>query len=196
MAELPDNPDLSWDLDAFSHRDRARDFVQQFEATMCVYSATVQQLYSSYHMFFPEEWQRRLVILPDPQAFHDTFFNIAPKAVAATGLYIIPGELIGRQGLYLANVDENRSLGHRQVPFAAGMRAIIEHQPPDEPFLPILAKGDLREFERSWPVLHLHRVRPRVLERISELDRHSLANVIYEKLQPLLLQEQKASIAG
>ncbi len=196
MAELPENPDLSWDLDAFNHQDRARDFVLQFESTMCVYSATVEQLYSSYQMFFPEEWQRKLVILPDPQAFHDTFFNIAPQAVAATGLYIIPGELIGQHGLHLANVDESRSLGRRQVPFAAGMRTIIQHQPPEEPFLPILAKGDLREFERSWPVLHLHRVRPRVLEKISELDKNSLANVIYEKLEPLLLEHQKAPVVG
>lgn len=196
MPELPENPDLSWDLDDFSNQDRARDFVMQFETTMCVYSASVEQLYTSYEMFFPQEWQRKLVILPDPQAYHDTFFNIHPRAVAATGLYIIPGELIGQDGLFLANVDENRTLGKRQVPFAAGMRAIMDNQPDDEPFLPILAKGDLREFEQSWPVLHLHRVRPGVLEKISDLDRHSLANVIYEKLETLFLSCPKAPIGN
>jgi len=194
MSEFAENPDLSWDLDEFTNQDRTRDFVMQFEATMCVYSPSVEQLYTSYQMFFPQEWQRKLVILPDPQAYHDTFFNIQIEAIAATGLYIIPGELIGRDGLFLANVDEDRSLGHRQVPFETGMRAIIAAQPDDEPFLPILAKGDLREFEQSWPVLHLHRVRPKVLERISELDKSSIGNVIYEKLETLFLEQQKASI--
>ena len=196
MSDAAENPDLSWDLDEFTNQDRARDFVMQFETTMCVYSPSVEQLYTSYQMFFPQEWERKLVILPDPQAYHDTFFNIQVEAVAATGLYIVPGELINRDGLFLANVDENRGLGQRQVPFETGMRAIIDAQPDDEPFLPILANGDLREFEQSWPVLHLHRVRPKVLERISDLDKSSIGNVVYEKLETLFRDQQKSSIGS
>jgi hypothetical protein len=193
MSDIAENPDLAWDLDEFSHRERAMDFVRQFEATMCVYSPSVEQLYSSYSMYFPQELQRKLVILPDPLAYHDTFFHIQTEAVVATGLYIVPGELVGRPGLYLANVRENRTLGERQVPFEAGMRAIMANRPSDDPFLPVLAKGDLREFEQSWPVLHLHRVKPRVLARISDLDRNSLAGVIYEKLDSLFIAQQKAT---
>ncbi len=193
-AELPENPDLAWDLDDFQDRQRAMDFVLQFESTMCVYSPSVEQLYTNYNMFFPKDSNRKLVILPDPTAFHDTFFYIAPEAVVATGLYIIPGELIDRDGLFLANVNEDRSLGKRQIPFAPGMRAILKNRPQDDPFLPVLAKGDLREFDGSWPVLHLHRIKPKVLAEISELDRSSLGNVISEKLESLFIEQQKASI--
>ena len=192
--ELPENPDLAWELDDFNHRQRAMDFVKQFESTMCVYSASVEQIYTSYNMFFPQEWDSKLVIIPDPAVFHDTFFHITPNAVGATGLYIIPGELIEKKGLFLANVDENRSLGKRQFPFEKALRAIIKNRPADDPFLPILAKGDLREFEESWPVMHLHRVRPKVLPEISDLDRTSLLNVINEKLDSLFLQS-KANFA-
>ena len=118
----------------------------------------------------------------------------APEAVVATGLYIIPGELIDRDGLFLANVNEDRSLGKRQIPFEPGMRAILKNRPEDDPFLPVLAKGDLREFDGSWPVMHLHRVKPKVLAEISELDRSSLGNVISEKLESLFIEQQKASI--
>ncbi len=186
MSELPDNPDLAWDLEDFNHRERAAEFVRQFEASMCVYSPSVEQLYTNYRMFFPQEAERKLVILPDPTAFHDTFFHIQSEAVVSTGLYIIPGDLIGKQGLFLANVKENRSLGNRQIPFIEGMRAILQKRAGDDQFLPVLAKGDLREFEQSWPVLHLHRIKPRVLARISELDRKSLSSVIYEKLDSLM----------
>jgi len=194
-AELPENPDLAWDLKDFNQRQRAMDFVLQFETTMCVYSPSVEQLYTNYNMFFPRELSRRLVILPDPTAFHDTFFYISPEAVVATGLHIIPGELIGREGLYLANVNEDRTLGRRKIPFVSGMRAIMANRPVDDPFLPVLAKGDLREFDGSWPVMHLHRLKPKVLAEISELDRTSLGNVITEKLESLFIAQQKASIA-
>lgn len=194
MAELPQNPDLAWDLDDFNHRERAMEFVQQFETTMCVYSPSVEQLYTNYRMFFPQEWQRKLVILPDPTAFHDTFFHIQTEAVVSTGLYIVPGELMGKAGLFLANVKENRTLGDRQVPFEAGMRAIMKKRAGDDDFLPVLAKGDLREFEQSWPVLHLHRVKPKVLERISDLDRHSLATVIHERLDSLFMSGKHSGV--
>ena len=127
-TELPQNPDLAWDLDDFNNRQRATDFVMQFEHTMCVYSPTVQQLYTNYNMFFPKEWERKLVILPDPTAFHDTFFYIDSQAVVATGLYIIPGELVRKPGLFLSNVSAGHTLGMRQIPFEAGMRAIMNWQ--------------------------------------------------------------------
>jgi len=191
-TELPANSDLAWDLDDFSQAQRAMDFVLQFETTLCVYSPSVEQIYSTYNMFFPDDWGRKLVILPDAGAYHDTFYHVDRVAVTATGLNIIPGELVGSNGLYLANVDEDRSLGARQVPFEAGLRTLISNRPDSDPFLPVLAKGDLRELQQSWPVLHLHRVDPRSIENMSELDRSSLTNVITEKLESLFLSQSKA----
>lgn len=191
-TELPANADLAWDLDDFSQAQRAMDFVLQFETTLCVYSPSVEQIYSTYNMFFPDDWDRKLVILPDAGAFHDTFYHVNRSSVTATGLNIIPGELIGKTGLYLANVDEKtRGLGPRQVPFEAGMRAIMKARPAEDPFLPVLAKGDLRELEQSWPVLHLHRVNPSVVENMSNLDRSNLTNVVLEKLESLFITTRK-----
>ncbi len=195
MPEIPENPDLAWDLDDFSESQRAQDFVLQFETTLCVYSPSVEQLYTTYNMYFPKELARKMVILPDPGVYHDTFNFIEPDAVTATGLYIIPGELIDKTGLYLANVKEDRTLGNRQIPFEAGLRSIIKKRPTDDPFLPILAKGDLREFEESWPVLHLHRVRPETLPRLSDVDKSSITNVITEKLETLFLTQHKVAEA-
>ncbi len=191
-SQLPTNSDLAWDLDEFSQADRAMEFVRQFETTLCVYSPSVEQIYSTYNMFFPEDWDRKLVILPDAGAFHDTYYHINRGSVTATGLNIIPGQLIGKSGLYLANVDANRSLGKRQVPFEAGLRTIMRSRPNDDPFLPVLAKGDLRELEQSWPVLHLHRVRPAMISEMSNLDRTTLTNAITEKLESLFIELHKA----
>lgn len=194
-TQLPGNSDLAWDMDQFSQAERAMDFVRQFETTLCVYSPSVEQIYSTYNMFFPDDWDRKLVILPDAGAYHDTFYHVDRRAITATGINIIPGELIDQEGLYLANVDENRSLGPRQVPFEAGLRAIIGKRPTNDPFLPVLAKGDLRELHQSWPVLHLHRVNPRAIPNMSELDRTNLGNVIAEKLESLFLSQRQASLS-
>jgi hypothetical protein len=43
-ATLPENPDLAWDIGAGIDRSVARDFIMQFETTLCVYSSTVEQL--------------------------------------------------------------------------------------------------------------------------------------------------------
>ncbi|MEM7077774.1 MAG: hypothetical protein AAF513_04000 [Pseudomonadota bacterium] len=194
-SQLPGNADLAWDLDDFSQAERAMDFVRQFEATLCVYSPSVEQIYTNYNMYFPEDWDRKLVILPDASAFHDTFFHVSTSAVTATGLNIIPGELIGKPGLFLANVNADRSLGARQVPFEQAMRAINKNRPHDDPFLPVLAKGDLRELEQSWPVLHLHRVNPAAITNMSNLDRSALAGVVQEKLESLYYQINRQAVA-
>lgn len=190
-AALPENPDLAWDIGAGIDRDIARDFIMQFETTLCVYSPTVEQLYATYNIFFPEEYDRKMVILPDPTAFTDTFNGIVNEAVTVTGLYIIPGELIDKSGLFLANVTKERTLGNRRIPFEAGMRTIMKSRPAQDPFLPVLAKGDLRAFEQSWPVLHLHRIKLEALSERSELDRTNIQNSILEKLETLFFEQQR-----
>ncbi len=183
--EQTDNPDLAWDLGEFGNRRRATDFVQIFEETLCVYSGAVEQLYTNYDIFYPEEEGRKMVILPDPTAYHDTFFGIVPEAVLETGLYIIPGDLIEKPGLHLTNLLQDRSMGPRQIPFEAGIRAIMAKRPAHDPFLPVLVKGDLRELEEQWPVLHLHRIKLGALEHRSALERKDIQKVITEKLETL-----------
>jgi hypothetical protein len=156
-----------------------------------VYSASVEKLYSTYNIYFPREYHRKMVILPDPAAFHDTFSGVVDRSVAMTGLYIIPGELIKQKGLYLANVKKDRSLGDRRVPFETGVRTLMKNRPEDDPFLPVLAKGDLRGFEESWPVLHLHRIKLKELGERSELDRVNIKNAVLEKLETLFVTQRK-----
>jgi len=179
------NSDLAWDLEDFGNKSGATDFVAMFEQTLCVYSGAVEQLYTNYDIYYPEEAGRKMVILPDPTAHHDTFFGIVPTAVLETGLYIIPGDLIDQPGLYLTNLLKDRTLGPRQVPVEPGIRAIMAKRPPGDPFLPVLVKGDLRELEAQWPVLHLHRVKLEALQHRSALERRDIESVITEKLESL-----------
>jgi hypothetical protein len=185
------NADLVWDLNKFSKHRKAMDFVKKFENKLCVFSNTVEQMYTNYSIFFPEDTDRQMVILPDPYAFHDTFHHLKDNAVQSTGLHIIPGNLIGKQGLYLVISHKDKNVRSVPIPFQAGMRQILRRSNSDDPFLPVLMKGDLREFNNQLPCLHLHRLRLNKLEALSELERSGIKSVITDKLMKLY-QESSA----
>lgn len=183
MSRQPANRDLVWDMDEFCQRNLATEFVKRFENKLCVYSGSVEQLYCNYNIYFPEDENRRMVILPNPYAHHDTFQGVPEDAIRTTGMSIVPGELIGKQGLHLTiPFKSGNSKKIRIVPLQAGLRAINNSRPADRPFLPIVMKGDLREIERRVPSLHLHTIALERLGNRSALERSGIKHAIFEKL--------------
>lgn len=176
MELADENKDLVWDLDSFSQRQQAIDFAMGFENKLCVFSGTVGQLYTNYNIFFPKEEDRKLVILPNPYAHHDTYTGIPEEAVSATGLHIIPGE--GGGGVQLTIPFKSGKTRYRKVPLQIGIRLINQRRPESDPFLPVLMKGDLREMDKATPCLHLHRVHLGRLKDHSSLELDGVRKVI------------------
>lgn len=185
MTTTSDNKDLIWDLDAFNQRQRAVDFVMGFENKLCVYSSSVEQLYTNYNIFFPKEDTRKLVILPNPYAPHDTFNGIPESAITPTGMEIIPGVYQSRPCLFLRIPFRSGTVKYRSVPLQMGLDIVRKKLPPNKPFLPVLMKGDLRELDSSTPCLHLHAIH---LDRLSDhsiLERSGVHKVIAQRLRQL-----------
>jgi len=178
-----------WDLNAIKNRTRAINFVMQFKKTLCVYSGPVKQLYSNYDIFLPQDEDRKLVILPNPAAPHDTFNYIPPEAITPTGLNIIPGEMIGKKGLFLSLPVKGEGTP-RTLPLTAGFHAVMQRHTPDKPFLPVLTKGDLREFKSDFPCIHLHKIHIDKIEGLSGLDLQGIINAITDKLSIYLFPEK------
>ena len=89
----------------------------------------------------------------------------------------------GHSGLYLKVPGEFRLVASRELPFQDGLRLLIErHRARGEHFLPVLVKGDLREYEARMPSLHLHRINPRKLGHHSQLNIDAIRGVIAEHL--------------
>ncbi|MDO3382780.1 hypothetical protein [Gilvimarinus algae] len=177
-----DNKDLVWDLDAFNQRQRAVSFVMGFENKLCVYSHSVEQLYTNYNIFFPKEESRKLVILPNPFAPHDTFNGIPANSVTATGLNIIPAE---DGSLQMTLPLKRGEKAYRKVPLRVGLRMVDQRLPEGKVFLPVLVKGDLRELDASTPCLHLHFIHLDRLEDHSVLERNGIRKVIETHLNGL-----------
>lgn len=62
---------------------------------------------------------------------------------------------------------------------------MIRTRHSEDPFLPMLVKGDLREFNASMPCLHLHRVKLANLTHRSEFEKTSIRNAIVDKMTEL-----------
>lgn len=177
-----DNKDLIWDLDAFNQRQKAIDFVLGFENRLCVYSSSVEQLYTNYNIFFPKEENRKLVILPNPYMPHDTYNGIPVSAVTPTGLTIIPGIVNGKAMLFLSIPFRQGVVKQRQVPLQLGLKILRQQCPAHKPLLPVLMKGDLRELDKSTPCLHLHCIHLDQLTSHSVLERKGIHQVIDERI--------------
>jgi hypothetical protein len=184
--ELQHQRDLDWDLDAITDRCEAIAFLKRFENRLCIYSSYVEKLYSNYSFVVPQDEQGSITILPDELAWHDTFQDIPAEAVEPTGVHILPGETVGHAGLYLKVPGEFRLVASRELPFQDGLRLLIErYQARGEHFLPVLVKGDLREYEARMPSLHLHRINPRKLGHCSQLSIDAIRGAIAEHLLAL-----------
>ncbi|MCP1602660.1 hypothetical protein [Pseudomonas citronellolis] len=182
-AELERQDDLDWDLDAITDRSEAIDFLRRFENRLCIYSSYVEKLYSNYSFVIPESQEGGITILPNEQAWFDTFHDIPADAVEPTGIHILPGETMGHSGLYLKIPGEHRLVGSAELPFQDGLKLLIRrYRMRDEPFLPVLVKGDLREYEARMPSLHLHRLNSAKLQAQSRLNLESIKGAIAEHL--------------
>ncbi|NQD96873.1 hypothetical protein HP532_29875 [Pseudomonas sp. CrR25] len=187
--ELQEQRDLAWDLDAITNRREAIAFLQRFENRLCIYSGYVEKLYSNYSFVVPQTDHGDITILPDEQAWHDTFHDIPAHAVEPTGVHILPGETMGHTGLYLKIPNDCRLVASKELPFQEGLRLLIQrYQSRGEHFLPVLMKGDLREYEARMPSLHLHRINPARLGHCSQLSINSIKGAIAEHLLGLFRQ--------
>lgn len=175
--------DLRWDLSNIKKQDDAREFIRKFENKLCVFSPSVRQIYSSYSIYIPENESRSVVILPDPYAFHNTFNRIDDSAIRPTGIYIVPGEQLDREGLHLVVKVKHKT--PVLIPFKDGLRKILRKASTENPFLPILQRGDLREFNFNTPALHLHSVRLNSLDKLSGLERKGIRDTISERIVQL-----------
>lgn len=180
------NNDLVWDLEKFQRRQLVQNFVLGFENKLCIFSGSVEQMYSNYDIFFPMEENRRLVILPNPYAHHDTFHGIPEFAAKPTGLLLIPANEDDPQGrLNMVLPMKGSTNKARKIPLDVGLKLINSKRPKDKPFLPVLVKGDLRELTTKMPCLHLHSLTLDALGDLSELELSSIQTVVLSRLDEL-----------
>jgi len=189
----PQNQDLIWDLDSIARRGLAERFIKLFENRLCVYSESTRQLYTNYDLHFPSDLGRKMVVLPNPYAFHDTLHGIDAQAIRKTGLCILPGVVLNKPGLLLTTMIKEGGPKPKTMPFKPALAQIISNQKKaGDIFLPIMIKGDWRDFNQQMPYIHLHRLQVSRLTRLSTFECDDIQQTITRKL--LMLYRQADSL--
>lgn len=178
------NLDLIWSLGAEEYCQQVARFLRRFESRLCVFSSKVDQLYSNYELMAVHDEQSKMVVLPNPYAYHDTFNHVDSEAVVPTGMFIIPGEASGGGGLMLAYRSQNTGRLNG-LPLGQALKRIQSQCSARHPFLPVIMNTDLQMIEDRKPVMHLHRVKLQRLQTLSEFQREDLSESIQEKMAAL-----------
>ena len=107
----------------------------------------------------------------------------------------MPGELVGRNGLHVTILVKNKHVANKPIPFKKAIAHVVgTHKKVGDTFLPVLVKGDLREFNQTLPYMHLHRIMPEFLAKLSEFDRSDIERVVSDKLKRLYIDSDRVAL--
>jgi hypothetical protein len=175
------NSDLVWDITEFRERKRAALFIKSFENSFCVFSGSVNQLYTNYTINFPESNPSKIIILPNQYKYHDTYNLVPEPAIVQTRIQLV------RQGDHaepmLRIPFRAGKKNYHTLPLSTGLNIVRRFFGREDPFLPVLVKGDLRELDIRTPYLQLHRICLPQLAKMSLFDRAGIMNAINKKLR-------------
>lgn len=193
------NDDLKWGLTHLKQKEMATRFIKILEGKLCVFAPSVRQVYSKYTFESSSMDSDNIVVLPDPYAFTENFNHINESAISKSSLYLLSGEAIGKQGIYVYS-GKNGGKGVKPIPFGRALSKLLTPTVGKPEFLPVLMKGDLREFKNRIPCINLNLINPSLLESVSDLQKICLKSTIKENLnqlsRDLRLGEIKASYMG
>ncbi|MDF1780532.1 MAG: hypothetical protein P1U67_04495 [Alcanivoracaceae bacterium] len=182
-AEMQSDESLVWSLREFHDHRRALEFVRHFSNSLSIFSNKVGQIYAKYDVDIITGSDEELIVVPDLEAFTETWYSIPDRAIKPTGYTILPGGVVGKSGLFLHIPFADSGKG-RAVPLAAGLRAVSdEFQQRGEEFLPLLTKGDLRAFKKQAPMLNLHRLDLAEMREKSRFEISDIRSGIRQKLR-------------
>jgi hypothetical protein len=168
---------LVWELNSLRDPDRAGRFVSRCRKAFSVYSPQTTQIYARYEILIPSGGPRRLLIMPNRHALRDIFARIPSSAISPTNIWMKAGD-----GDQIDLVMQMNNRTRHVLPLDVGLKLVQKKLGPANPFLPVLAKGNLREDEDAEPVMHLHRLHLDKVEDYSEEERFSLSRILQENI--------------
>tara|TARA_Y100001934_G_scaffold6246_1_gene8460 strand:- start:22230 stop:22796 length:567 start_codon:yes stop_codon:yes gene_type:complete len=168
--------DLHWSLEEMRAKELGKQFLLNLSEFLPVYSPALRQVYADYDTYFTKT---SVVILPDPADFTTTYSHIPEKSVKATGLLLHPTPDGVGVNLRLRN---QRS---KTLPLETAFQLVRKQL--RGPFLPVVKRGDLRDFDQLTPCLHLNALALGNADTLSRFERIDIANALEERVEELVL---------
>ena len=175
LQDLHNAPkDLIWSLNDLADKERGRRFLIAASRHLPIYSAGVRQLYSKYDVAFASSMA---IILPDKFAFTDTFSHVDAEAIRPIGMQLAPRP----NGLQVIIPVRNRA-APLMAPMAVGF-AMVRKQLNGRPLIPVIQKGDLKQYDQKSPALALHAIDFNKMQSLSKFEREDIRRALEGKLR-------------
>lgn len=165
--------DLVWSTKDLKDEERGRLFLAEMAEFIPVYSPLVRQIYGDYDLNFVQE---SVVVIPKIMGHLETYSHINGAAVRKTSTQLVPGD----RGVEMIIPTKNKTY---KAPLVTGLR-FMERSIGAE-ILPVIQKGDLKQYKRDRPALHLHAIDVRRLD-LSEFQKNDLARMIRARFSQLV----------
>lgn len=184
---LSANSDLVWNFHSARYFETAVGFLKRFENSLCMFSSSVRQLYTNYEIIQPTKAQKRMVALPNPFAYHDTYNNVIGDAIEPTGMHVVPLEYLDksapkRNRHELLLMYRSKKTGrYKAIPLKKGLQK-LQQRYGAENFLPVMINKDLKFIDGKVPSMHLHRINLKRLNELSSFERTDIQGAIQKKL--------------
>lgn len=174
---------MEWNASHIIDKEGAFSLIKKFEEAFCLYSPTTEMLYPAYTIMGLNESRNKIKLMPIINADSEPYQPIPVDCVTESDFKIIPGELIGKTGLY---ISINK---YKAMPLVEGLKTILREECCGRTCLPVLMEGALRELgkEFAYPYLQLSCIQLDQINNISIFERSNIAHLVTEKLKSFVL---------
>lgn len=152
-------------------REAGKQFLLNVAQYLPVYSPALRQLFLDYEVFFTK---KAVVVLPDPVDYTSTFSQVPELSIRRTGIFLLPNI----NGLSMNIRLQNGKTA--TLSFSQALKLIQNNL--RLPFLPVVKRGDLRDYNQALPCLQLNALVPHKATTMSQFTRNDLTRSIQERL--------------
>ena len=185
-SALFEKKQLVWTLDGISNREEAIQFLMLFENTFPVYHPYMEQIYFRYTFVIADD-SNQIIIEPDYQ-IHERLTHIAEDAFSARKMHILPGDVVGKQGIYMRSPRKSKRRISREVTSKLGtaIKALyFESWMKGEQVIPLFSRQAIREYDEGMPNMELLFYNLKLNDRLSPFLRESILATVFDRILAL-----------
>lgn len=174
---------LVWTLEGITNQDEAMQFLLLFEDTFPVYHRYMEQIYLRYSFLLPKG-ANQVIIEPSYQ-LHQRLNRIPEDAIEDRHMYILPGDVVGKRGLYMKYPRQRRTELSDSVTSELGKALKIlyyEFKLKGEQVIPVFSKQTIREYDDGMPNMDLSLFNLKKDPNLSPFARDDIFSSVFERI--------------
>ena len=178
---------LVWSLEGVSDQERSMQFLMMFQDTFPVYHRYMEQIYLRYSFTRPPGASQ--VIIEPSYQLHESVNRVTEDALEDQHIYILPGEVVDKPGLFL-RYPRMRGSGLSETVTAdlsASIKVLyLEFRLRKEPLIPVFSKQSIRDYQQAGvPNMELDLYNLEKDPHLSPFNRSDIFEAIYSRLLSL-----------